>query len=304
MDLLGIGYLGFESPNAKAWREYGPEVLGLGLAEARKGDAETVHLRMDDRAYRIAIHPGERDRVTYIGWEARHRPAFEDCLERLRAAGIPFTLGDDELRARRRVHAVARFLDPVGYQHEIFYGQQFHPNSFVPGRPHAGFVAEELGVGHIVLVVPSMPPELHSFCMDVMGFNWFGYGANGPGWGGFYRAKLNPRSHNIAYGVVPGRFGVHHIGLEAKKLDDVGIAYDLVQERNLPLQVTLGRHTQDPVVSFYSFTPSKFVIEYLTEGAIMPEETFCEVNPQKLSVWGHKTVGPPLPETVAPVEGA
>ena len=68
--------------------------------------------------------------------------------------------------------------------------------------------------------------------------------------------------------------------------------------------MTMGRHTQDPVVSFYHFTPSSFIIEYLTEGEKMPHDSFYEVNPEKLSVWGHKRVGPPLPTTVQPIARA
>lgn len=299
MDILGIGYLGFESPNAKAWLEYGPEVMGFGLADPRDDD-ETVYLRMDDRRYRIAAHPGETDRISYIGWELRSRPSFESALDKLRTAGIEFEAGGDELRAKRCVRDLVRFKDPVGYQHELFYGHEYHPRSFVPGRPHGGFVAEEMGVGHVVLAIPEYPPELDTFLREVLGFTWFGRGA-GKGNSGFYRSKLNPRTHCIAYTEVPGRFGIHHIGIEVRDLDDVGIACDLVQERGLPLQITLGRHTQDPVVSFYSFTPSGFVIEYLTGGAVS-NNGFLETKATHLSVWGHKVVGPMLPSTVAPIE--
>jgi hypothetical protein len=97
--------------------------------------------------------------------------------------------------------------------------------------------------------------------------------------------------------------GIHHIGIGVKHIDDVGIAYELVEEREIPLQQTLGRHTQDPVISFYSFTPSGFIIEYLTEGARLSDLP-TEANPEKLSVWGHKLVGPPIPSTVKPLATA
>ena len=32
MDIVGLGYLGLESPRSSEWAEYGPQVLGLGLA--------------------------------------------------------------------------------------------------------------------------------------------------------------------------------------------------------------------------------------------------------------------------------
>jgi 2,3-dihydroxybiphenyl 1,2-dioxygenase len=299
MDILGMGYLGFESPNPKAWLEYGPEVLGFGLGNQRSDD-ETAYLRMDDRAWRLAFHPGETDRLAYIGWELRNRPAFLAAIKKLEANGFEVAVGDGDLEKQRGVHGVASFTDPVGYHHELYYGQEFHPNSFVPGRNHAGFVAEELGVGHVVLVVPEVPEDWDHFIFDVMEFGWFGHGMiRMPG--GFYRAKHNPRSHNIAYLAMPGHFGIHHIGIETKELDDVGVAYDLYEEREIPLQMTLGRHTQDPVISFYGVTPSGFFVEYLTEGIILDDDHMLEAKPEQLSVWGHKLVGPQLPPTVQPV---
>ena len=70
MDIRGIGYLGFESPNIAAWRDYGPEVLGLAIAKSPEDEPESLYLRLDDRRYRFAFHPGPIDKLAYIGWEA------------------------------------------------------------------------------------------------------------------------------------------------------------------------------------------------------------------------------------------
>lgn len=75
MDIIGIGYLGFESPNLDAWRGYAPQVLGLGLGNAPAGDPDPLYLRSDDRRHRIAFHPGS------------HRP------HRLYRLGSPRTAG-------------------------------------------------------------------------------------------------------------------------------------------------------------------------------------------------------------------
>ena len=298
MEILGIGYLGFESATHKEWIDYGTEVLGMGLMEPREGDDETVYLRMDDRRWRIAVHPGEVDHLAYIGWECKDRPSFRDAIKTLEDAGYPVEIGDAALAAKRAVKEVARFKDPVGYQHELFYAQEFNTNSFAPGRPHQGFIAEENGIGHIVLIVPEYTDELDDFCTNVMGFGWFGQGAAPMGRFGFYRAKLNEESHNIAYMLAPGMMGIHHIGIICKSLDDVGVAYDMTQDRGIDLYQTLGRHTQDPVISFYTFTPSDWYIEYLHLYGEYPK---FEVKPQQLSVWGHKLVGPPIPPSVRPV---
>ncbi len=40
------------------------------------------------------------------------------------------------------------------------------------------------------------------------------------------------------------------------------MTYDLCKQQNVPLATTLGRHTNDHMVSFYAFTPSGFQLEY------------------------------------------
>jgi len=302
MNILGIAYIGLESPTHKDWEEFGTEVMGFGLAEP--GADGTVHLRMDDRRFRIAVHPGEVNRLAYLGWEMRDRPSYEEAIEKLRTSGFAVKEGDLELCEQRGVHSMASFTDPAGYHMELCYGQYFHPRSFSPGRSMNGFVAENTGVGHVVLAVPELTEEIQSFAQDVMGMRWFGHGAMRQG-GAFYRPKLNPHSHCIAYVQIPGHHGIHHIGIEVQSVDDVGTAYDIVEERSIPLQVTLGRHTQDPVISFYVYTPSGMVIEYLTEGEEYSDENpFYEVFPEKLSLWGHKFVGDGMPGTVLPIEQA
>ncbi|MDB5982193.1 MAG: ditC, partial [Pseudomonas sp.] len=58
MDIIGIGYLGFETPNLDAWREYGPQVMGFGIAPSPQSDSESLYFKIDDRRHRFAFHPG------------------------------------------------------------------------------------------------------------------------------------------------------------------------------------------------------------------------------------------------------
>jgi 2,3-dihydroxybiphenyl 1,2-dioxygenase len=299
MDITGIGYLGFESPNHAQWRTFGPEVWGAALAPSPDGDQDSVYLRLDSRRHRFAIHPGEVDKLAYIGWETPNRITYEDALAKFKAAGVETIPADAELCAIRGVKAMSRFKDPVGYQHEIFYGQRWDNYSYMPPRRHSGFdtgAEEEQGIGHVVLIAPEYTPELENFMLNVMGFRWYGEGAGG-GKIGFFSSKLNKRSHTIAYAMAPGRMGIHHVGLHVQNMNDVGVAWDIVQDRQIPVQTTLGRHCQDPVVSFYAFTPSNFIFEYIWEDGhhdVVPFEVF----PERLSIWGHKVVGPMLGSNV------
>ena len=290
MNLIGIGYLGFETANIEQWREYGPEVMGFQIAPTPESDPDSLYLRMDDRRHRLAFHPGTIERVVYIGWEARNRFDFMDAVQKLEAHEVEYEVGDAELCETRGVKELVRFRDPVGYQHEVFYAQKWTPDSFTPGRQHGGFVCDERGVGHVVLMTPEFTPELEHFLSEVMGMKWYGWGA-GKGKTEFFRCRLNEEtSHNIAYGLAPGRMGLQHIGLFVDSIRDLGQTYDIVLERELDLLMTLGQHTQDPSVSFYHFTPSGFAIETISELEPWPGEAF-ELNPEKLSIWGHKMMG-------------
>ncbi|MGH7857007.1 MAG: VOC family protein [Candidatus Binatia bacterium] len=303
MKILSLGYVGFESPNAEAWKTFGTDIFGLGLAEP--GADGTVYLRMDDRHHRLAIHPGNEDRLAYVGWELRDKAAFRSACGELERAGIEIRLGEREELLERRVQGFARFLDPAGYTHEIYYAPTFTAGSFLPGKPMAGgFVAGELGIGHVVVVVPQFTDELERFATEILGFELFaGYLAPSPDGRllgpQFYRC--NPRSHCWAYIAIPGMRGMQHMCLEAESLDDVGRAYDLVQQREIPVTMTLGRHMMDTLVSFYMRSPTGFDIEFGAGGALFDDRKFVMLNPTSPEVWGHKFVTQGWAPTVKPV---
>ena len=73
-------------------------------------------------------------------------------------------------------------------------------------------------------------------------------------------------------------------------IDDVGTAYDLVAAReDIPVTMTMGRHTNDLMTSFYLRTPSGFDIEYGTGGLLVPEnEPWLVGSYDAMSIWGHK----------------
>jgi 2,3-dihydroxybiphenyl 1,2-dioxygenase len=300
MEILGLGYLGLEANDPQAWSQYAPSVLGMALGPS---DDDTVYLRMDDRHWRIAVYPGKRDRLSFLGWELKDRPSFEAALETLDAAGIPFKLGDNDLEEERGVHTLAQFQGPDGFDHELFYGHSYLPYSFVPGRSMAGFLAGDLGLGHVVLVVPEFTEEIDHFAREVMGFNWFGHGLK-KGLLGFYRARLNPRSHNIGYIGRAGYRGIDHIGIEVLELDDVGMAYDLAEAYGVTIQRTMGRHVQDPSISFYHRTPTGLGIEYMWGTAMFPAETFEERRAKQFALWGLKLLDTTPSSHVQPIENA
>ncbi len=297
MDIIGIGYLGFETTNIEAWRDYGPNVMGFQIGASPASEPDALYFRTDDRRHRLAFVSGKVDRIAYIGWEAKGRLEYVAAIEKFRANGVDVTVGDAALCETRGVRELIRFRDPAGYQHELFYGQKWAPRSFIPGRPHGGFVAGKRGLGHIVLITPDYTAELDHFLTHIMGFHWYGAGA-GKGRTGFYRSKLNTyTSHDIGYGHGPGRMGIQHMGMFVAQVRDVGETYDIVKQREIGMQMTLGQHAQDPHISFYHFSPGGFAIETINELVPWHDDGF-EINPEKLSLWGHELVGPILGPSV------
>jgi extradiol dioxygenase len=297
MQIQALGYLGFSSPRYLEWKQFGPEVLGLAVTD--DGEDGSVRLRMDERHHRITIHAGDLDNVEYIGWELQNRIAFEAALMHLEAKGYPPTLASKAELENRRVCNMAWVVDPAGFRHEVYYGQQHDVNPFVPGRPISGFVAGDLGIGHCVLIVPENTRALQDFATDVMGFTTH--------WplGSVEIYRCNFRSHCLIYLPIPGLRGMEHFYLDLKHLDDVGRALDICRSRNI-LQRDLGRYVQDDDLSFYLRSPAGVDIQY----ALGVREDTSYTNRSIMGpagkpgscIWGHDVVIPGLGSMVRPVK--
>ena len=279
-----LAYVGFRSPNANEWRTFGPEVLGAELAPAGPGGA--VRLRVDDAAFRIAIHPGDRNELAYLGWEVDD---LDGTIGRVGAEGIA-------------VDGNA-FVDPFGFHHEFVTGLE-RGSRFTPGRPMSGFVTGEQGLGHVVLIVPDLEAAA-AFYTDVLGFKVSDSVESDLRLRFFHCAGHAARHHTVAMASVPGMVGMHHLMLEVRALDDVGTALDAVYERKLQLAMTLGRHTNDLMTSFYVRTPSGFEIEYGTGGLVVDDDTWEVAVHDSGSRWGHQAPEDPLfPGILAPYQPA
>ncbi|MEU1574180.1 VOC family protein [Streptomyces collinus] len=151
----------------------------------------------------------------------------------------------------------------------------------------------------MVFAIPEMTPEMEQFITGILGMELFTTLPAGRGpEAHFYRC--NPRTHCLAYTIVPGHKGVHHLAIEGTHMDDVGRAWDLVQERELPITTTLGRHMPDTLISFYMRTPTGFDIECGAQGERLDDD-YVQNTPATPEGWGHKFVGDGLPATVRPV---
>jgi 2,3-dihydroxybiphenyl 1,2-dioxygenase len=233
------------------------------------------------------VHRGAPAGLAYAGWEAADREALDAVAARLRAAGVAVTTPGAEERAERAVSALVRFSDPWGHTHEVFCGA-FHDldSEFVSPAGVSGFVTEN-GMGHFLLGVPDCD-EAEDFYARALGLRTTDRMAMGGG----HRAvflRASPRHHSLALTDVLPELGLHHIMLETRRLEDVGRAWDRVQDQRVPIQMTLGQHANDPLVSFYVATPGGFGLELGWNGMLIDESRWSVREfGGKGEIWGHR----------------
>ncbi|HEY3302162.1 MAG TPA: VOC family protein [Candidatus Binatia bacterium] len=280
MKIAALGYVGINATDAQAWARFGPEILGLRAAPA--GEDGTVYLQMDERAYRLAVHPASTNGLAYIGWELPSALDLEQACVELEKAGLKPVRGSEEDCALRRVAALVKIADPYGNRLELFYGQLNICEAFQPARPIGGFVAGNLGLGHVVIGVPDLEAG-KKFYTETLGFRLSDFVPDR-----LVFFHCNPRHHSIAFGKIGP--GLRHIMLEVKTIDDVGKTFDLCQASGVPITKALGRHSNDRMFSFYMKCPAGFEIEYGTEGRLVDDATWSVQQVDRGSIWGHQRI--------------
>lgn len=275
-----LGYLGISVKELDTWRDYATSMLGL--EEAGSNGRGSLLLGMDGHHHRFELSEDGRDDIGFIGWETDSSEELTAISQKLDAAGVAVRPGSTEEREKRRVAEMIVFEDPNGHRNEVFVGPELAKR--VDGRFHA----DDLGLGHLVLFVNNLD-ETMRFYIDNLGFKVSDY-VNGP------RNKLgflhcNPRHHSIAFGEYPqAKQRIHHFMLQTKEIDPVGLAYDHANAGAVPLVTTLGRHSNDEMVSFYMRNPSGFAVEYGWGAREIDDSCWQVMEYNDGSLWGHKPV--------------
>jgi 2,3-dihydroxybiphenyl 1,2-dioxygenase len=278
--LQALGYLGFHTECLDDWAGYGATLLGMQLT----GRSESsLCFRMDDRKQRILIH-SETDKRPIFGWEVENAGALETLAAKLESSKVLVSRMSKALAGQRHVADGITFEDPGGNRLEVFYGPEISTDSFTPGRAHSGFKTGPLGLGHIVLNTTHMDADI-TFYTEVLGFKLSDY-VTKPFRAMFFH--INSRHHSLALIEWPKQ-SIHHLMIEMYSLDDVGQGYDLALREEGRIATTLGRHSNDFMTSFYSNSPSGFLVESGWGGRTIDAAHWRAFEVvEGPSLWGHE----------------
>jgi 3,4-dihydroxy-9,10-secoandrosta-1,3,5(10)-triene-9,17-dione 4,5-dioxygenase len=297
MAAITLGYVIVEAVDVASWRKFAVDTLGL--MEGSPGPEGELRLRIDERPFRIQVRRGARNRFVSCGWEFSSAVALKTCVDGLREAGVEVRSGSPAEAEARSALGIAFCADPCGNQLELYWGRANDYLPFASTRGLSGFVAGELGMGHAVLPAPDLEAarayyerHLGLALTDEMWLK-MSPGPNDPKLGIYFMHAAARRHHSLAVIGAPAPSGCVHIMLEARSLDDVGYALDRCIASGAHISSSLGKHSNDFMVSFYVQTPGGFDLEFGCHGLQPDWTTWVPTYSLIPDLWGHRWSPPP-----------
>lgn len=258
-----LGYVVFGVTDLVAWRDFATNLIGLEVCE-EPGEPDRLYLRTDYWHHRIVLEKNGADDLTAAGLRVGGPEEFDAMRKVLKDAGIAFEHCSRDVAAQRRVLDLIRLQDPAGNPLEIFHGPRIDPfKPFLPGRRmHGRFITnDDGGVGHMILRNAGLD-AVYTFykLLGMRGSVEYRVPTPDGGTADILFMHCNKRDHTVAFGP-PSRKSINHLMLEVDNIDDVFMAHDLVQASKYPVMISLGKHANDHMFSFYVASPSGFLVE-------------------------------------------
>lgn len=289
VSVTALGYVGIGASDLGAWRDYAGNVLGLACEEA---DGALL-LRLDGAPWRLRIEPSDADDIAFAGFETAGPEDLERLCGHLENAGVACAAAAQGDCAARGVERLVRCQDPDGIGIELYCGRAAATTPFESPRG-LRFVTGDQGLGHMVLMVKDVDAA-RRFYQEALGFRLSDTITMGQPPRALELTFLhcNPRHHTVALAPVPGApRRLNHLMLQVDDLDAVGATLDLIRERQLPLSMGLGRHSNDHMLSFYARTPSGFDVEFGYGARTIDDATWTVDHYDSGSLWGHRRESP------------
>lgn len=283
--IRAFGYLVATVRDIEAWKVFASDVHGMQVVEHTP---ERLKLRLDERRWRIDLHKGDVEHIDAVGLEVRGPEDLDALDKELVNRGYVTQRATPEQAAYREVTDYLAFTDPDGHGVEIYYGHGLAATPFL-SPTGARFVTKNQGIGHVMFAVSSSAPYRELY-MDTLGLSLSDFIDLGPDPGTFLHC--NSRHHSIAFANRPGwEPRLAHLMVQVEDMDTVGRAYDKVLDGAAALGSTLGKHTNDEMVSYYVKTPSGWELEFGYGGLEIDEATWVPGRWNAAHFWGHKRVG-------------
>jgi 3,4-dihydroxy-9,10-secoandrosta-1,3,5(10)-triene-9,17-dione 4,5-dioxygenase len=298
MKIKALGYVGIESTDPEQWRNFMTRIVGFSEAPSMAQTAETLYFKMDQYSWRVCVFKSDKDRFSLAGWEVESKADFDEAVAELKKAGVALEVLSTEACKAKNIREAVRFKDPGGNDLEIFYYMKLdyqRVNSPANVKEYVTGYHGDMGLGHFVIPTAKFH-ECHDFYTKVLGFGQTDYmhfhfnpDPNDPGQGLHFLHVNNPRHHSLAlfHDNNPPASNCVHLMFEVPSIDEVGYFTDRCKKNNVKIVSSLGRHTNDLMMSVYVASPGGFAIEFGCDGVQLDWDNYKPTESSVPSLWGH-----------------
>ena len=274
VQVVKLGYAGFDTPNLEAMLAYYTEVIGFTLVE--RGEDGAAYLRSAVDHHTITLYPAAENGLRHIGLQISGDHSLKEAAAQLGEQGIQVESRTD---AQPGVPELLEFSDPEGHTLQLYATMEQVGSGF----PETGIVPEKLG--HIALAVHSAK-NMCDFYQNLLGFRVSDWIEDF-----FVFLRCSPDHHSMNF--LQSKYQkMHHIAFQLKDWAHVQKACDHLAKHDIPLIWGPGRHGAGHNIFTYHYDPDKQIIELFTELDIVNEalgyfepRPWHEEFPQKPKVW-------------------
>jgi 2,3-dihydroxybiphenyl 1,2-dioxygenase len=278
--IQALSYLIVETPHLEAWITQVRDHIGMHVEVVDPN--QCVRLRVDEKFQRFVVTKIDGQATMGMGFEVADSSELDRIDKALINEGYTVTKGTEQELKLRGVDGMIFFQDPDGVRIEVCYGLADADSPFEPGRPIGGFRTGNMGLGHVALITEHFDKLSHLY-RNLFGLKLSDH-TDKP-----FRVEFlhcNPRHHTIGIAHTGGPAAIYHLMLEYNDFDDVGRAYDMALPNPDSIGVTLGRHINDHVTSFYLKNPDGWMFELgWASRTVGPDWEPEEL--EGMSLWGH-----------------
>ena len=255
MGVRSLGYLRLESNDIEAWKVFGGDFLGMMRVEG--GDPESLYFRIDHYPPRLVVTPAAEPAMTAMGFEVLNRRELAQLVGAIEAAGIKVDRRHRGGVRRAAGHRVRPLRRPGRQPGRAVLRPDPRPRP-VQTPTVSAFVTGDMGMGHVIVTAE-----------DARG----GSTTSTPACWASWSATRWPaaRCASSAATRVTTRSASPPAAAPASCCTSCwrsppstmsGWPSTEPTQLGIPMMHTLGKHTNDHMVSFYVWSPERYAIEF------------------------------------------